>query len=72
MVRTFVVALQVPGPHTVPGEYLRQAPAPLQVPSVPHDALPVSLQTLRGSDAPLLAMVHTPGVLPSVHERQAP
>lgn len=38
-------------PQAVPPAYLRQAPAPLQAPSLPHVAAPWSAQSLSGSVA---------------------
>jgi hypothetical protein len=46
--------------HTVPTAYLRQPPAPSHLPSVPHEAAPWSLQTLRLSIAPAASGVHLP------------
>ena len=37
------------GAQTVPIRYARHAPAPSQVPSVPHEAAPWSTQLRRGS-----------------------
>jgi hypothetical protein len=35
--------VQLAVPHPVPAAYLRQAPAPLHLPSFPHDAAPMSM-----------------------------
>jgi hypothetical protein len=50
---------------------MRQAPAPLQVPSVPQVAAVASVHWFSGS-APLGTLVHAPGVPTSAHDRQVP
>jgi hypothetical protein len=60
------------GAQTVPGRYLRQAPAPLHFPSVPHDGAPWSMQLLRGSLLPSAIMVHLPNADGSAQLRQPP
>jgi hypothetical protein len=44
-------ALQLSAAQVVPIGYLWQLPAPSQVPSVPQEPAPLSLQSLRGSEA---------------------
>src|SRR5688572_12090719 len=70
--RWLVAALQVPGAQVVPGAYLRQAPFPLQAPSVSHALLPRSLQVPRGSGAPARARAQVPGTAPRAQDRQGP
>jgi len=50
---------------------MRQPPAPLQVPSLPHVAAPASAHWFSGS-APLGTLVHAPGVPASAQDRQVP
>ena len=57
--------------HTMPVGYLRQAPLPSQVPSMPQLALPSSGQSLRGS-VPTSAIVQVPTLPGSAQEWQAP
>jgi hypothetical protein len=52
-------AAHVGAPHAVAEEYSRQAPLPLQKPSVPHDAAPRSAHWLFGS-VPVATLPHTP------------
>ena len=63
---------QLSVPQTVPGAYIWQAPVPSHKPSVPHDALPWSLQPLRGSNAPAAMLRHWPGEPGRLQLRQAP
>src|SRR5688572_16685420 len=71
-VRALVVVLQVPGAQMVPSGYLRHAPLPLQVPSVPHELLPMSWHAPRGSGPPTRAMVQLPGTVPRAQDRHGP
>ena len=50
---------------------MRQAPAPLQVPSLPQVAAPASVHWFSGS-APLGTLVQAPGVPASAQDRQVP
>ncbi len=58
--------------QTVPGRCRRQAPAPSQVPSVPHDSGGWAAQVLRGSSVPVATGVQTPGAEGRAQLRQAP
>jgi hypothetical protein len=58
--------------QTVPGRCRRQAPAPSQAPSVPHDSGGSDAQVLRGSSAPTATGVQTPGAEGRAQLRQAP
>lgn len=49
---------------------MRQPPDPLQVPSVPHDAGPRSLQLFFGSAPPAGTAVQVPAVPVRLHEKQ--
>ena len=57
--------------HTVLTAYVRQAPAPSQVPSVPQDAAPLSAHWASGS-LPAGTFVHVPRLPWTAHERQVP
>jgi|SRR6516165_3886545 hypothetical protein len=57
--------------HTLPGAYRRQAPEPLQNPSVPQLAAPESAHWFSGS-APAGTGVQTPCVPASPHDMQVP
>jgi hypothetical protein len=46
--------VHVVAPHTVPEAYCRQAPAPLQKPSVPHELAPWSAHSESGSVPPAI------------------
>jgi len=63
---------QVAAAHTVPGRCRRQAPAPSQVPSVPHVSAGWEAQVLRGSSEPVATFVQTPGADGSAQLRQLP
>jgi hypothetical protein len=58
--------------QTVPTLYVRQPPAPSQRPSVPQEAAPRSLQTLRLSELPAANGVHLPREDCSAQLRQLP
>jgi len=60
------------GAQTVPGRYLRQAPAPLHFPSVPQDGAPWSVQLFRGSLLPSAIGVHLPSDDDRAQLRQPP
>jgi hypothetical protein len=64
--------VQRSGAQTVPARYLRHAPAPSQVPSVPQEAAPWSTQLRRGSWAPAATGVQCPSVDVRAQLRQAP
>ena len=64
--------MQVSGAQTVSTAYLRQAPLPSHLPSVPHDAAPVSLHLPWGSMAPRATFLHWPSELCSEQLWQAP
>jgi hypothetical protein len=53
--------------QVVPVTYSRQAPAPLQVPSLPQLAAPASVHWLSGS-WPAATLVHVPSVPASAHD----
>jgi hypothetical protein len=52
--------LQVAGAHTVPAIQLRQAPAPLQLPSYPQLVGAVAVQRACGSVLPAATLEHAP------------
>jgi hypothetical protein len=58
--------------QTVPAEYLRQDPAPSQVPSVPHEAAFLSTHIARGSAPPAAIGLQVPSADASAQLRQAP
>jgi hypothetical protein len=58
--------------QVTPAAYLWQAPAPLQVPSLPQPAFPVSLQVLLGSAPPRATLPQMPMELGSLHCWQTP
>ena len=60
------------GAHDVPPAYRRQAPLPLQNPSVPQPAFPVSWQVPCGSLAPSGTFEQLPSEVASAHDWQAP
>jgi len=64
--------LHVSGAHSVPVGYLWQAPAPSQVPSVPHEAAPWSKQPPWGSPAPAGTGAQVPSDVDSAQLRQLP
>jgi len=66
-----VEPLQVWLPQVVPAEYSRQAPAPLQEPSVPQPAEPVSAHWASGS-CPAAIGVQTPTDPVRAHDMQMP
>jgi hypothetical protein len=57
--------------HCVPAAYRRQAPLPLQKPSVPQVGAPASPHCPSGS-IPFGTLEHVPGVPATAHERQVP
>ena len=67
-----VAALQAPPPHTVPAGYLRQPPAPSQVPSVAQLAGGWDRHMPRVSAPPAAIRLQRPGCVPAAHVRQAP
>jgi hypothetical protein len=64
-----VGVVQVAATQVVPVAYSRQAPAPLQKPSVLQAAAPRSAHWLSGS-CPLGTLVQVPSVPASAHDRQ--
>ena len=60
------------GAHAVPVGYLRQPPAPSQVPLVPQEAAFRSTHIARGSAAPAAIGWQVPGAEASAQLRQAP
>jgi len=66
-----VEPLQLDGAQIVPWSYSRQAPLPLQVPSVPQLEAPASMHWLRAS-VPSAAKVQTPWLPGSPHVSQIP
>jgi hypothetical protein len=66
-----VEPVQVCVPHARPGAYSRQAPAPLQEPSVPHVFAPESAHWFSGSVFAGMA-VQTPRVAVSAQDMQIP
>jgi hypothetical protein len=65
-------AVQVAGAHTAPAVYLRQPPAPLQVPSFPQLATPWSRHAPVGSVPPAGTAAQVPGLPGSAHDWQLP
>jgi hypothetical protein len=63
--------VQLGATHGVPATYSRQAPAPLQVPSLAQPAAPASAHWFSGS-WPLGTLVHVPSVPAMAQERQVP
>lgn len=63
---------QLSGAQTVPTGYFRQAPAPSHLPSVPHVAAVVSVQTPCGSAPPAAIDVQVPSEPGIAQLRQAP
>ena len=57
--------------HCVPAAYTRQAPPPLQVPSLPQVAAPASVHWFSGS-RPLGTLLHAPRLPATAHDRQVP
>ena len=66
-----VVPVQLAAMQVVPDAYLRQAPLPLQEPSVPQVAMPWSAHWLSGS-CPAGTAVHVPIVPASAHDAHVP
>jgi len=64
-----VAPVQAGATHCVPVTYSRQAPAPLQVPSLPQLAAPASVHWFSGS-CPAGTVVHVPRLPAIAHERQ--
>jgi hypothetical protein len=59
--------------QTVPAPYLRQAPEPSQVPSVPHEGLPASVHWLGGTGAcPAGITLHVPRLPGRAQDWQVP
>lgn len=58
--------------HTVPAAYLRHAPEPLQVPSLPQLAAPLSLHVPVGSTPPAGTGLQEPALPGRLHEKQLP
>jgi hypothetical protein len=64
---------QLPGTHWVPATYVRQAPAPLQVPSVPQVEVDVVAHWEVGVGAwPVATGEQVPGLPLSAHDMQVP
>ena len=66
-----VEPVQLAATHCVPAAYRRQAPMPLQVPSLPQPAAPASVHWFSGS-APLGTLVQVPSVPATAHDRHVP
>jgi len=66
-----VVPVHVAATHCVPAAYSRQAPLPLQLPSVLQADAPRSAHWFRGS-APLATLVQAPTVPVSAHDWHVP
>jgi hypothetical protein len=66
----FCLPLQAAGAHVVPAAYSAQAPAPLQVPFVPHVEAAVTAHMPRGSDPPAGTGAHVPIEPATEHEKQ--
>jgi hypothetical protein len=66
-----VVPEQVAAAHWVPAPYSRQAPLPLQAPSVLQLGAPRSAHWFSGS-WPAVTLVHAPTVPASAHDWQVP
>jgi hypothetical protein len=65
--------LQVPAWQTVPAAYLRQAPAPSQVPSSPQaETSPLGQSSAVRGAAPAGTIVHVPGAPGARHVWQGP
>jgi hypothetical protein len=71
-VNMLVVWSQRASPHGVPGGYMRQAPAPLHLPSVPQVCGSVTMQTPCGSETPAGTDLHMPCVPGPLQATQAP
>ena len=70
--RMLVAALQAPPPQTVPAGYLRQPPAPSQVPSVAQLPGGWAMHMPRVSAPPAAIRLQRPGCVPAAQVRQAP
>jgi hypothetical protein len=70
--RMLAAALQAPPPHTVPAGYLRQPPAPSQVPSVAQLEGGCGRHPPRVSAPPAAIGLQRPGCVPAEQVRQAP
>jgi hypothetical protein len=70
--RMLVAALQAPPPQTVPAGYLRQPPAPSQVPSVAQLLGGWAMHMPRVSAPPAAIRLQRPGCVPAAQVRQAP
>jgi hypothetical protein len=66
-----VEPVQLAATQVVPVAYRRQAPAPLQNPSVPQVEAPWSLHWFSGS-CPAATLVHAPSEPASAHDWQVP
>jgi hypothetical protein len=63
---------QVPAAHCVPPAQKRHAPAPLHMPSSPHDVAAVARHWLAGEGAvPLATLLHNPRLPAIAHDLQA-
>ena len=62
-----VEPVQLAAAHWVPAPYRRQAPAPLQNPSVPQAAAPLSVHWFSGS-CPAGTLVQAPTVPDKAHD----
>jgi hypothetical protein len=63
---------QVAAAHSVPAAYSRQAPAPLQTPSVWHKDAPWSRHWPAGSVPPIGTAAHVPALPSRPHDMQLP
>jgi hypothetical protein len=68
----YTFAAHFSAPHTVPGAYFAQPPAPSQRPLVPHVPTPWSVQTLRLSSVLAAMGVQVPLADASAQLRHAP
>lgn len=64
--------LQLSAEHSVSTLYFSQAPVPSHRPSVPQDALPVSLHVRRGSEVLAATLTHLPSEPGRAQLRHAP
>jgi hypothetical protein len=63
---------QLAGAHWVDPLYRRQAPLPLQRPSVPQEAAPLSMHVPCGSAAPFSTAEQVPTLPDTAHDMQVP
>ena len=61
-----------PAVHTVPAGYVRQAPPPSHLPSVPQPDIAVTAHTARGSTVPAATGAQLPRLPATLHARQVP